>query len=167
MAAASPDLFRQLILPAGAGEKFQLIGMTIVVKRPQTDSPPPYTLYEAQIPAYFTGLPAHLHHTTDEWFYLLHGTLAFTLKDETVMVRAGTLISVPAGVAHTFWNPSATIAHLLALQSRPDFAEYLTNLTALLPDIADRLPADQAALWALAAHYDQFPSDDTLPGVLA
>lgn len=146
---------RHLICHPGEGRTFDVAGMTLTVKLPGVASDQLFTVYEALIPPHFAALPAHLHRTTTEWFYVLSGTLAFTLDDETVMVRSGSLLMVVPGVVHTFWNPTATTATLLGTHARPDFAEYLANVTALLAQ-SNWPPADLTPFHALAAQYDQF-----------
>ncbi|MCB0064908.1 MAG: cupin domain-containing protein [Caldilineaceae bacterium] len=150
-----PTPRRPLICHPGDGRKFEVAGMTLIIKAPGGESTAPFTLYEAQIPPHFAALSAHVHYITTEWFYVISGTLAFTLDDETVMARAGSFLAVAPGVVHTFWNPTATAATVLGAQSRPDFAEYLASLSTLLATTSWP-PADMTPLHRLAAQYDQF-----------
>lgn len=92
--------------------------------------------------------PLHLHHSDDEAWYVLDGTLYVRRGDENVEVRAGSAVVVPRGVAHTYWNPA------------PDPARYLLVMTprihALIQAIhasSDRSPASMRALFA--AHDSQ------------
>jgi quercetin dioxygenase-like cupin family protein len=49
--------------------------------------------------------PLHSHPTQEERFQILEGGLEFTVGDETRVVRAGSDITVPAGVLHKARNP--------------------------------------------------------------
>jgi mannose-6-phosphate isomerase-like protein (cupin superfamily) len=44
----------------------------------------------------------HIHHTDDEAWHVLEGTLRFRFEDGEVDVPAGGTVWVPAGVAHTY-----------------------------------------------------------------
>lgn len=156
---------RHLICYPGDGRRFDVAGMTITIKAsdraPDVVPDAPFTVYEAQIPPHFAALPAHVHRATTEWFYVLSGTLAFTLNDETIMARSGSFLVVTPGVVHTFWNPTAATATLLGTQSRADFADYLTDVTAYLATTSWP-PLDMTPLHTLAAEYDQFTPTEQL-----
>lgn len=51
------------------------------------------------------GPPLHVHHSDDEAWHVLEGSLAFRFADGTAEASVGTTVFVPAGVAHTFGNP--------------------------------------------------------------
>ena len=48
-----------------------------------------------------TGPPPHSH-SWDEAFYVLEGDIVFSVGDESVTCRPGTLVHVPAGTVHAF-----------------------------------------------------------------
>lgn len=48
------------------------------------------------------GPPLHVHHSDDEAWHVLDGTLSFRFADSTKQAPAGTTVFVPAGVAHTY-----------------------------------------------------------------
>ncbi len=53
-----------------------------------------------------SGPPLHIHHNEDEHFVVLEGTICFVRDDRTFNVTAGTTVTVPKGVRHTWTNPS-------------------------------------------------------------
>lgn len=154
MVNPAPSHRSQVVAPHD-GMHFHLLGLSICIKTVAES----YTVYEAQIPPHFGGLPAHLHRHTAEWYYMLGGTLAFTLDDATCVAPAGTFVQIDPQVVHTFWNPSAVAATVLSYRAGTDFADYLTQMADLVVQEADWPPADMSRVYALAAQYDQFPPE--------
>lgn len=140
------------------GQSFHLFNMVIRMKTATNKEEGLFSVYEAQIPPYFSELPVHLHRATTEWFYVLSGTLAFTLGEETLVVQQGAYIYVKPNVIHNFWNPSASAVTLLGYRSQPDFAEYLSKLSELIQGELKWPLTENEPLLTLAAQYDQFPS---------
>jgi len=46
----------------------------------------------------------HVHHSDDEAWYVLEGTLGFRVGADVVEAGAGECVFVPRGTAHSFWN---------------------------------------------------------------
>ncbi len=46
----------------------------------------------------------HVHHSDDEAWYVLEGTLGFRVGDDEVEAGAGAAVFVPRGTPHSFWN---------------------------------------------------------------
>lgn len=61
--------------------------------------------YDVKIAKGAGDFPAHVHADTDEFFLVLEGELTLTMPDQTVVLAAGQLFTVPAGTRH---QPSAT-----------------------------------------------------------
>ena len=57
---------------------------------------------------------AHIHHTSDELFYVLEGRMRFRLGEGTVEAPAGTFLFIPRGTVHAAWNDGAERARVLA-----------------------------------------------------
>lgn len=70
------------------------------------------------IPPYGSGPGVHAH-PHGEGHYVVSGTLAATLGERTVIVRAGSAVHVDAEVPHTCWNPGAAPAVVLLIQAPP------------------------------------------------
>jgi mannose-6-phosphate isomerase-like protein (cupin superfamily) len=51
-----------------------------------------------------SGPPTHIHHTEDEFFYVLSGEFKVKLGDRIVSAPAGSVMFVPRNTAHTFQN---------------------------------------------------------------
>jgi mannose-6-phosphate isomerase-like protein (cupin superfamily) len=84
--------------------------------------------------------PLHVHHADDEAWHVISGALRFRFAaDREVVVRAGSSVLVPAGVAHTFGSAGVEPSrYIIILPARLD--ELISELHA-----AD--PADHAAIY--------------------
>ncbi|HVT96965.1 MAG TPA: cupin domain-containing protein [Acidobacteriaceae bacterium] len=61
--------------------------------------------------------PLHLHHSDDEAWYVLEGSLNIRLGSEVIEARAGSPVLVPRGTPHTYWNPAPEAARYLLLMT--------------------------------------------------
>jgi len=109
----------------------------VTVRYVHSDPNSPYALLEWIAPAGSQGPPVHVHHKTDEGFYVLSGTFGFLLDGQTLDAPAGTHVLVARGRAHTFWNTGSETAACLIVLSPPGFAGYFR-------DLADGLAANQS-----------------------
>lgn len=162
----------QCVIYPNTGEVFHFAGMKVTMKTsaPAVDSMG--SIYELQLPPHYGRIMAHFHRTSTEWFHVLAGTAAFTLNNETVVARTGTYILIPAGVTHTFWNPTAGTTTLLSVRAQIGLQAYLAELTTLTTAnetdarqphaIAVDMAEPMTQLLSLAATYDLFPSDTTM-----
>ncbi|MGW0810453.1 cupin domain-containing protein [Nonomuraea sp. NPDC002799] len=154
-----------LLLPPGEGSRIQTAGMTLKVG---TDRSAIWSMFEAEVPPGF-DVGAHLHHEAEEVFYVLEGELdllAFHPRAEpagdwrtwesdtgTPVFRGGpgSVMQVPAGCPHAFFNPGPRPARLLFLVSPAGHEDYLRALADVL---AASRPPDQEAVAAVRARYD-------------
>jgi len=60
----------------------------------------------------------HIHHSDDEAWHVLEGTLTFRFGDRTVHAQAGTTVFVPAGVAHTYFEADGPTRYLIIMPPR-------------------------------------------------
>ena len=90
----------------------------------------------------------HVHHSDDEAWYVLEGTLGFRLRDKTIEAPAGSAVLAPAGTPHTYWNAGQeTVRYLLIAPPRlfelirelhepgADFAEVFRKYDSELLDV--------------------------------
>lgn len=140
--------------PDGGNTVF-LVGDTYTVLLTGAQTGGVFSLLEAIVPPE-TGPPPHIHHEEDETFLLLNGELTFRLGDVTHEARAGTVIFVPRGIAHSFKNVGTGNARMLFMYSP-------AGMEGMFPEIgtpgtrgvqAPPLnPADIAAMIAIAPKY--------------
>jgi mannose-6-phosphate isomerase-like protein (cupin superfamily) len=91
--------------------------------------------------------PPHLHHEDDESWYVLEGTLAFRLDGEEFAAPAGSAVTVPRGVVHTWWNPA------------PAPARYLIVMTPRIRELIETLHAFTSSPEELKAHFRRYRSE--------
>lgn len=87
-------------------------------------------LTELVIAAGAPGPPLHLHPGHAEGFYILEGELMFMVRDELVPGRTGDFFFAPAGVPHTFANPSQSDARLLVTCNPAGFERWFERPAA-------------------------------------
>lgn len=68
------------------------------------------------------GPPLHVHHSDDEAWHVLEGTLSFRFADRAVEAGPGATVFAPAGVAHTFANPGPGDVRYLIISTPRVFA---------------------------------------------
>lgn len=104
----------------GEGDARSGLGITIVQKIHASETDGVYSVMEYTAPPQFIGMiPQHSHQKMTEVFYILHGEIIFQLKGERIVAGTGTLISVPPGVEHSFFNESAKPAGFLIFSLYP------------------------------------------------
>jgi len=86
--------------------------------------------------------PLHIHHECDEAWYVLEGQLTVRTGDDEETVGAGGIIFAPAGVKHTYWNPSPEPTRYLLIMT-PKTAE----LIEAIHTTTDRSPEGMSALF--------------------
>lgn len=106
------------------------VSVTLKITGQQTNGA--FAIFESTVPPHFAGPPVFQHPHATETFYVVSGVLAFTLAEETMMVRQGGLVTVTPGLLHKFWNPTATPATYLAYLSPAGFEQYFVELAALM-----------------------------------
>ena len=83
----------------GAGEVFELGGLTQVVKLSSEDTDGAFTLVEDTVAPDFRA-PLHIHYKTDETFTIVEGEAEFQVGEEKRLCTAGMTIHVPMGTKH-------------------------------------------------------------------
>jgi quercetin dioxygenase-like cupin family protein len=80
--------------------------------------------------------PLHVHSTEDEWFHLLDGEVTFHVGSEAYEGMAGSFVSLPRGIPHTFAVRTAS-AHFLVVNTPGGF-ERMFELAPTTPEDAVR-----------------------------
>ncbi|MFE5520917.1 cupin domain-containing protein [Streptomyces virginiae] len=89
---------------------------------------------ESVLAPHTQGPPQHRHGLHDEGFYVLSGTVRFTVGREEHDATTGTLVMVPPGTPHTFANLTDEPAVLLSTFTPDLYVPYFRDLQAVLAD---------------------------------
>ncbi|MFE7161394.1 cupin domain-containing protein [Streptomyces sp. NPDC057636] len=87
---------------------------------------------ESVLAPHTQGPPQHRHARHDEGFYILSGTVRFTVGDEDYDVTSGTLVMVPPGTPHTFANLTDQPAVMLSAFTPDLYVQYFRELQEVL-----------------------------------
>lgn len=138
--------------------RYQVAGVSFALKVTAEESGGICSMVEVTVPPNFAGSAPHIHERTTEVFYLLNGVMAFTLGQETTIVRPGDVLRVPPGMVHRFWNPSAAPATYLAFLTPGGFEGYFVELAERFTNESSWPPADLSQMFAIGAKYDIVPA---------
>jgi quercetin dioxygenase-like cupin family protein len=134
-----------VFLRRGEGTTYTARGSEMVFKATATNTDGAFSFMERELPPRGTPPLAHTHEGA-EAFYVLDGTISFTVGAETVEGAAGDFVLVPSGVAHTFANRSDAPARLLILHA-PAADAYFADLQELWSGSDAPSDEDQRALY--------------------
>ena len=103
-----------------------------VLKIVSDESAGTMSAYEFAIPPATAGPPLHLHRTWDEAFYVLEGEMTFLIDGHTSAAPAGSVVFIPRGIPHTFWNESAAPARQLTVFTPAGIEAYFEEVTRVI-----------------------------------
>jgi oxalate decarboxylase/phosphoglucose isomerase-like protein (cupin superfamily) len=154
-----------LVMPPGTGRRIAGAGMVLKVGDDRSGA---WSAFEAEVaPGFDVG--AHLHHSAEEFFYILDGELdllAFEPQGMTAgdwrgwesasgarVMRGGpgSAMFVPAGCPHAFANPGTAPARMLFLVSPPGHEHYLEEIGKV---IGQGGPPNPDAIAEIRARHD-------------
>jgi mannose-6-phosphate isomerase-like protein (cupin superfamily) len=90
--------------------------------------------------------PLHVHHSDDEAWYVLEGTLCVKVGDEEIEAHSGSSVYVPRNTPHTYWNPGPNPVRYLLITT--------PNIFRLIEDIHSASDRSAPALQSLFRKYD-------------
>ncbi|WP_043678493.1 cupin domain-containing protein [Streptomyces xylophagus] len=103
------------------------------------------------------GPPQHRHAQHDEGFYVVSGTVHFTIGETTHVAPAGTLAMIPPGAPHTFANPGDEPAVMINTFTPDLYVQYFRDLRDM---IAGGQELDAESTIKVMSHYATVPSTD-------
>ncbi|MET9173427.1 MULTISPECIES: cupin domain-containing protein [Streptomyces] len=113
---------------------------------------------ESVLAPHTEGPPQHRHARHDEGFYVLSGTVRFTVGDEDYDAVTGTLVMVPPGTPHTFANLTDQPAVMLSTFTPDLYVQYFRDLQEVL---AGGRPLTPEANIDAMSRYATEPATDT------
>ncbi|MFF8729246.1 cupin domain-containing protein [Streptomyces sp. NPDC015171] len=112
---------------------------------------------ESVLAPHTPGPPQHRHARHDEGFYVISGTVRFTVGTTDHDATAGTLVMVPPGTPHTFANPTDQPAVMLSTFTPDLYVRYFRDLQELF---ADGPAPDPEAQVRVMSRYATEPATD-------
>lgn len=89
-------------------------------------------LGEITIAPHVTGPPQHRHAQHDEGFYVVAGTVRFTVGAKSYDAPPRTLVMIPPGAPHTFANPGDEPAVILNTFTPDLYVQYFRDLRDMI-----------------------------------
>jgi quercetin dioxygenase-like cupin family protein len=101
------------------------------------------------------GSPLHVHHSEDEWFYVLEGELTVWVDGRVTTIGAGDFAFGPRNLPHTFIVSSDEARFLLGTMPG-DFEGFVRALAQPVETLRDGSagPPDMELIGRTAAQYD-------------
>ncbi|MFK0264103.1 cupin domain-containing protein [Streptomyces angustmyceticus] len=145
------------VIGPGDGETIVLGTMRMRVLEDGSQTGHRLAIAESVLAPHTQGPPQHRHAQHDEGFYILSGTVRFTVGDEDHDATAGTLVVVPPGTPHAFANPSDQPAVMLSTFTPDLYVQYFRDLQEVF---ADGRPLTRQATIDAMRRYATEPATD-------
>jgi quercetin dioxygenase-like cupin family protein len=144
--AAATALYR---ISSADGEHVSLGGLDIIFKITSDQTGGAFAICEMSVePGRL--IPGHLHDTEDEFSYVIEGRIGVLIGDQEFTADAGSWVSKPRGIPHTFWNPGPDHARTVEIITPAGFEDCFREFSAIFS--ADG-PPDIERLTTTAANY--------------
>lgn len=118
-------------------------------------TPSEAAVLEISLPARTFGAPPHIHALEDEHFYVLEGTVEFLDRGSTITAGPGSLVVLPRGHLHGFWNLSDEPAKMLLIVTPGEFASFFDAVAMRVKSENPGSPPEVAAIIAeVASRYE-------------
>ncbi len=149
----------QAHVPAGEGERLSFMGMDLIWKITSKMSGGSLCSF-IQVAPPGTGVPLHVHHNDDEFFFLLEGSLRMLVGEEAFTMEVGDTVLLPKGKAHAFLATGDMPAHVLmtlSLSAGSDYESMFAGLVGVAPTDLERI------LGVCAANNVEFITPPVMP----
>lgn len=119
-----------IVLQPGEGSTVSPPGHPVMTtKISGLDAANAYSMLEMTV--YDQGPPLHKHLSEEEVFYVLEGEVTLRVGDREIQVVPGSVVLVPRGTPHTFWNSSKSPARLLVIFSPAGYEGFFAEVAGL------------------------------------
>lgn len=125
------------IVRSSDANKHVVLGIEHFIRLSRADTGGALSLFEVPMPV-GAGIPPHIHTREDETFYILEGTVAFTIAGQRHEAATGTTVYGPRGIPHGYETLGGPARMLVIVQPggiEELFAE-LARLPGPAPDMA-------------------------------
>jgi quercetin dioxygenase-like cupin family protein len=136
------------VLLPGEGRGFGQ-GFSVKVER---DTGASFAVFERALQPQSDGPPLHIHQDYDEAFYIIDGSVRFSLDGDAESCPPGSFVFIPRQVAHGYDNPHDAPARVLVVLTPAaiDLVEEFVNL-------GSHGPPDPKAVAEVFARHSTFP----------
>ncbi|MFJ3585133.1 cupin domain-containing protein [Streptomyces sp. NPDC090127] len=131
-------------IPPKAGPARWVFGDHYTLKADKENTHGSLGLIEAMVPP-GGGPPLHIHHDSDEAFYLIEGELEISNEKRGEIVGAGAFVFVPKGKTHAFRNVSDKPCKMLIIFTPAGFEHFFSELGVAAEE---GMPAPEAEQYA-------------------
>ena len=128
------------IVPPDGGELIELGPATIRILESGATTAHRLGMGEITLAPHSDGPPQHRHAEHDEGFYVVSGTVRFTVGQTVHDAPQGTLVMVPPGVPHTFANPGDQPVVMLNTFTPDLYVQYFRDLRDTLAGGGKSIP---------------------------
>jgi pimeloyl-ACP methyl ester carboxylesterase/quercetin dioxygenase-like cupin family protein len=132
MASVAPQPARVSVVTARGGDLVMTGPVRLRILEDGSTTSHRLGIAEISIAPHTAGPPQHRHAQHDEGFYVVAGTVQFTVGDQTHTAGQGTLVMVPPGAPHTFANAGDEPAVLLNTFTPDLYVQYFRDLRSML-----------------------------------
>ena len=146
-----------VVLGPGEGRRFWT-GLSRGVVKAESGSAD-FSVFESSPPPGVPGAPPHVHHSYDEAWFIIEGTVEFMLGDRRERLEAGGFAFAPRGVVHSFANPGPAEARMLVIGSGPAVA-----MVEEVGRLSEAGPLDPGMLMEVFRRHDSALTGGTAPG---
>ena len=128
-----------LVLGPGDGTSldFGFSSLRVLLRSEDTDGA--FGVTEQPLEPHVLAGPLHIHAHEVGFFYVLEGTIGVQVGDDVITAATGSVVGVPRGTRHTFWNPGDVSARVLEVFAPGGFERWFEDLSRLInedpPDI--------------------------------
>jgi quercetin dioxygenase-like cupin family protein len=131
----------------------------------QSGTPSGTAVLRIVLPPNTFGAPPHVHSKEDEHFYVISGTVEFLDRASTHSAGPGSLVVLPRGYLHGFWNLSDEPAEMLLVVTPGEFASFFDSVVARVrsehpanPERVGAIIAEVAAQYSVEIFPDKIPA---------
>lgn len=153
------------IVQPGSTDSIEFPGHLTRILSDHHDTPAGTSILELTLPPRTFGAPPHIHSLEDEHFYVLEGSVDFLDRGNVTRASTGSLVVLPRGNLHGFWNDTDKSARLLLIISPGEFSDFfdavvqeIRQTSADTPEAIGGLIAQAAATRGVEIHFDKVPA---------
>jgi mannose-6-phosphate isomerase-like protein (cupin superfamily) len=134
-----------IVFERGQGKFLTARGSEMFFKAVAATTNGTFSLMERTLPSGGRKPPPHIHANCEEAYYVLDGSVDFTIGTRSYVGGPRSFILVPRGVPHTFGNVTAVPARLLVLHA-PPLDAYFEELQGIWAGNSPPTPEEELAL---------------------